>query len=209
MVSIFIFCLMRIFLMKKKMQEMITQKQKEAEAVKESIQICKQEYEDYFHRFEQIKGQKITEKLWEDIQKKLQKLEKEKKESYQEVQQERENLQSLKESFEKLQKSIQESERMIEIQKERTKEFEELRKEYSAYEKNNKKLQECEKEEKRLENRQNLTEEKINILEEKYREFGTQENILFRENETLQNTYQKFAGYQKAGKNTEKIWHRY
>ena len=69
-----------------KMQEMITQKQKEAEAVKESIQICKQEYEDYFHRFEQIKGQKITEKLWEDIQKKLQKLE---KESYQEVQQEK------------------------------------------------------------------------------------------------------------------------
>ena len=186
-----------------KMQEMIAQKQKEAEAVKESIQICKQEYEDYFHRFEQIKGQKITEKLWEDIQKKLQKLEKEKKESYQEVQQERENLQSLKESFEKLQKSIQEAERIIELQKERTKEFEELRKEYSAYEKNNKKLQECEKEEKRLENRQNLTEEKINTLEEKYREFGTQENILFRENETLQNTYQKFAGYQEAEKNTE------
>ena len=78
-----------------------------------------------------------------------------------------------------------------------------MRKEYSAYEKNNKKLQECEKEEKRLENRQNLTEEKINILEEKYREFGTQENILFRENETLQNNYQKFAGYQEAEKNTE------
>lgn len=180
-----------------KMQVMIEQKQKEILTVEENIQICKNEYEDYFHRFDTIRGQKITKEIWEEIQKRLQKSEKEKQEIWKDIQQEREAVQLLKESYEKLQKTIQELEKAIQIQKNRLKEFEELKSAYTAYEENNKKLQECKQEENRLEIRQNLVQEKICQLEENHRELSSQEGNVFQEGEALQKLYQKFAGYQE------------
>ena len=71
------------------------------------------------------------------------------------------------------------------------------------YEENNKKLQEYEREEERLENRQHLTEEKISQLEENYRELSGQENSLFREEESIQNSCQKFAAYKEINRNVK------
>lgn len=184
-----------------KMQIMLEQKQKDIAAIQETIQICKNEYEDYFHRFDVIKSQNVTEENWEKIQKKLQKLEKEKEDIFQNIRQERNFLQSLKRNFEILQKTLRELERKIEFQTARLQAFKELRAAYAEYEENNKKLQEYEKEEERLENRQRLTEEKIGQLEETYREFNGQENNLFREEETLQNFCQKFTAYRKINRN--------
>ena len=184
-----------------KMKIMIEQKQKDIASIQETIQICKNEYEDYFHRFDVIKSQSVTEENWAKIQKKLQKLEKEKEDIFQDIQQERDSLQILRKNFETLQKTLRELERKIEFQTARLHAFEELREAYTEYEGNNKKLQEYEKEEERLENRQRLTEEKINQLEETYRELGGQENSLFREEESLQNSCQKFAAYAGINKN--------
>lgn len=183
-----------------KMQIMIEQKQKEILSIKENIQICKNEYEDYFHRFDTVKGQKVTREFWEEIQKKLQKSEKEKQEIRQDIQQEREAVQQLKESYEKLQKTIQKLEKVIQNQKNRSKEFEELKTAYTAYEENNKKLQECKQEESRLEIRQNLTQERISQLEENHRELSRQEGNVFHEEERLQNLYQKFVGYHEESR---------
>ena len=184
-----------------KMQDMIEQKQKDIADIQETIQICKNEYEDYFHRFDVIKSQTATKENWDKIRRKLQKLEKEKEDIFQEIRQERDSLQILKKNFEILQKNLRELERKIEFQTARQRAFEELRVAYAKYEENNKKLQEYEKEEERLENRQSLTEEKISQLEETYRELSGQENSLFREEEILQKSAQKFAAYKEINKN--------
>lgn len=186
-----------------KMEIMIEQKQKDIADIRETMQICKNEYEDYFHRFDVIKRQAVTKENWDKIQKKLQKLEKEKEDIFQNIQQARDTKQSLKKNFEILQKTLRELEKKIESQAARQRAFKELRTAYAEYEENNKKLQEYEREEERLENRQHLTEEKISQLEENYRELSGQENSLFREEESIQNACQKFAAYKEINRNVE------
>ena len=186
-----------------KMEIMIEQKQKDIADIRETMQICKNEYEDYFHRFDVIKRQAVTKENWDKIQKKLQKLEKEKEDIFQNIQQARDTKQSLKKNFEILQKTLRELEKKIESQAARQRAFKELRTAYAEYEENNKKLQEYEREEQRLENRQHLTEEKISQLEENYRELSGQENSLFREEESIQNACQKFAAYKEINRNVK------
>lgn len=186
-----------------KMEIMIEQKQKDIADIRETMQICKNEYEDYFHRFDVIKRQAVTKENWDKIQKKLQKLEKEKEDVFQNIQQARDTKQSLKKNFEILQKTLRELEKKIESQAARQRAFKELRTAYAEYEENNKKLQEYEREEERLENRQHLTEEKISQLEENYRELSGQENSLFREEESIQNSCQKFAAYKEINRNVK------
>lgn len=186
-----------------KMEIMIGQKQKDIADIRETMQICKNEYEDYFHRFDVIKRQAVTKENWDKIQKKLQKLEKEKEDIFQNIQQARDTKQSLKKNFEILQKTLRELEKKIESQAARQRAFKELRTAYAEYEENNKKLQEYEREEERLENRQHLTEEKISQLEENYRELSGQENSLFREEESIQNSCQKFAAYKEINRNVK------
>lgn len=186
-----------------KMEIMIEQKQKDIADIRETMQICKNEYEDYFHRFDVIKRQAVTKENWDKIQKKLQKLEKEKEDIFQNIQQARDTKQSLKKNFEILQKTLRELEKKIESQAARQRAFKELRTAYAEYEENNKKLQEYEREEERLENRQHLTEEKISKLEENYRELSGQENSLFREEESIQNSCQKFAAYKEINRNVK------
>lgn len=186
-----------------KMEMMIEQKQKDIADIRETMQICKNEYEDYFHRFDVIKRQAVTKENWDKIQKKLQKLEKEKEDIFQNIQQARDTKQSLKKNFEILQKTLRELEKKIESQAARQRAFKELRTAYAEYEENNKKLQEYEREEERLENRQHLTEEKISQLEENYRELSGQENNLFREEESIQNSCQKFAAYKEINRNVK------
>ena len=186
-----------------KMEIMIEQKQKDIADIRETMQICKNEYEDYFHRFDVIKRQAVTKENWDKIQKKLQKLEKEKEDIFQNIQQARDTKQSLKKNFEILQKTLRELEKKIESQAARQRAFKELRTAYAEYEENNKKLQEYEREEERLENRQHLTEEKISQLEENYRELSRQENNLFREEESIQNSCQKFAAYKDINRNVK------
>lgn len=186
-----------------KMEIMIGQKQKDIADIRETMQICKNEYEDYFHRFDVIKRQAVTKENWDKIQKKLQKLEKEKEDIFQNIQQARDTKQSLKKNFEILQKTLRELEKKIESQAARQRAFKELRTAYAEYEENNKKLQEYEREEERLENRQRLTEEKISQLEENYRELSGQENSLFREEESIQNSCQKFAAYKEINRNVK------
>ncbi len=186
-----------------KMEIMIEQKQKDIADIRETMQICKNEYEDYFHRFDVIKRQAVTKENWDKIQKKLQKLEKEKEDIFQNIQQARDTKQSLKKNFEILQKTLRELEKKIESQAARQRAFKELRTAYAEYEENNKKLQEYEREEERLENRQHLTEEKISQLEENYRVLSGQENSLFREEESIQNACQKFAAYKEINRNVK------
>lgn len=186
-----------------KMEIMIEQKQKDIADIRETMQICKNEYEDYFHRFDVIKRQAVTKENWDKIQKKLQKLEKEKEDIFQNIQQARDTKQSLKKNFEILQKTLRELEKKIESQAARQRAFKELRTAYAEYEENNKKLQEYEREQQRLENRQHLTEEKISQLEENYRELSGQENSLFREEESIQNSCQKFAAYKEINRNVK------
>lgn len=186
-----------------KMEIMIEQKQKDIADIRETMQICKNEYEDYFHRFDVIKRQAVTKENWDKIQKKLQKLEKEKEDIFQNIQQARDTKQSLKKNFEILQKTLRELEKKIESQAARQRAFKELRTAYAEYEENNKKLQEYEREQQRLENRQHLTEEKISQLEENYRELSEQENNLFREEESIQNSCQKFAAYKEINRNVK------
>lgn len=186
-----------------KMEIMIGQKQKDIADIRETMQICKNEYEDHFHRFDVIKRQAVTKENWDKIQKKLQKLEKEKEDIFQNIQQARDTKQSLKKNFEILQKTLRELEKKIESQAARQRAFKELRTAYAEYEENNKKLQEYEREEERLENRQHLTEEKISQLEENYRELSGQENSLFREEESIQNSCQKFAAYKEINRNVK------
>ena len=186
-----------------KMEIMIEQKQKDIADIRETMQICKNEYEDYFHRFDVIKRQAVTKENWDKIQKKLQKLEKEKEDIFQNIQQARDTKQSLKKNFEILQKTLRELEKKIESQAARQRAFKELRTAYAEYEENNKKLQEYEREQERLENRQHLTEEKISQLEENYRELSGQENSLFREEESIQNACQKFAAYKEINRNVK------
>ena len=186
-----------------KMEIMIEQKQKDIADIRETMQICKNEYEDYFHRFDVIKRQAVTKENWDKMQKKLQKLEKEKEDIFQNIQQARDTKQSLKKNFEILQKTLRELEKKIESQAARQRAFKELRTAYAEYEENNKKLQEYEREEERLENRQHLTEEKISQLEENYRELSGQENSLFREEESIQNSCQKFAAYKEINRNVK------
>lgn len=186
-----------------KMEIMIEQKQKDIADIRETMQICRNEYEDYFHRFDVIKRQAVTKENWDKIQKKLQKLEKEKEDIFQNIQQARDTKQSLKKNFEILQKTLRELEKKIESQAARQRAFKELRTAYAEYEENNKKLQEYEREEERLENRQHLTEEKISQLEENYRELSGQENSLFREEESIQNSCQKFAAYKEINRNVK------
>lgn len=186
-----------------KMEIMIGQKQKDIADIRETMQICKNEYEDYFHRFDVIKRQAVTKENWDKIQKKLQKLEKEKEDIFQNIQQARDTKQSLKKNFEILQKTLRELEKKIESRAARQRAFKELRTAYAEYEENNKKLQEYEREEERLENRQHLTEEKISQLEENYRELSGQENSLFREEESIQNSCQKFAAYKEINRNVK------
>lgn len=186
-----------------KMEIMIEQKQKDIADIRETMQICKNEYEDYFHRFDVIKRQAVTKENWDKIQKKLQKLEKEKEDIFQNIQQARDTKQSLKKNFEILQKTLRELEKKIESQAARQRAFKELRTAYAEYEENNKKLQEYEREEERLENRQHLTEEKISQLEENYRELSGQENNMFREEESIQNSCQKFAAYKEINRNVK------
>ena len=186
-----------------KMEIMIEQKQKDIAGIQETMQICKNEYEDYFHRFAVIKRQAVTKENRDKIQKKLQKLEKEKEDIFQNIQQARDTKQSLKKNFEILQKTLRELEKKIESQAARQRAFKELRTGYAEYEENNKKLQEYEREEERLENRQHLTEEKISQLEENYRELSGQENNLFREEESIQNSCQKFAAYKEINRNVK------
>ena len=186
-----------------KMEIMIEQKQKDIADIQETMQICKNEYEDYFHRFDVIKRQAVTKENWDKIQKKLQKLEKEKEDIFQNIQQARDTKQILKKNFEILQKTLRELEKKIESQAARQRAFKELRTAYAEYEENNKKLQEYEREEERLENRQHLTEEKISQLEENYRELSGQENNLFREEEYIQNSCQKFAAYKEINRNVK------
>ena len=186
-----------------KMEIMIEQKQKDIADIRETMQICKNEYEDYFHRFDVIKRQAVTKENWDKIQKKLQKLEKEKEDIFQNIQQARDTKQSLKKNFEILQKTLRELEKKIESQAARQRAFKEIRTAYAEYEENNKKLQEYEREEERLENRQHLTEEKISQLEENYRELSGQENSLFREEESIQNSCQKFAAYKEINRNVK------
>ena len=186
-----------------KMEIMIEQKQKDIADIQETMQICKNEYEDYFHRFDVIKRQAVTKENWDKIQKKLQKLEKEKEDIFQNIQQARDTKQSLKKNFEILQKTLRELEKKIESQAARQRAFKEIRTAYAEYEENNKKLQEYEREEERLENRQHLTEEKISQLEENYRELSGQENSLFREEESIQNSCQKFAAYKEINRNVK------
>lgn len=186
-----------------KMEIMIGQKQKDIADIRETMQICKNEYEDYFHHFDVIKRQAVTKENWDKIQKKLQKLEKEKEDIFQNIQQARDTKQSLKKNFEILQKTLRELEKKIESQAARQRAFKELRTAYAEYEENNKKLQEYEREEERLENRQHLTEEKISQLEENYRELSGQENSLFREEESIQNSCQKFAAYKEINRNVK------
>lgn len=186
-----------------KMEIMIEQKQKDIADIRETMQICKNEYEDYFHRFDVIKRQAVTKENWDKIQKKLQKLEKEKEDIFQNIQQARDTKQSLKKNFEILQKTLRELEKKIESQAARQRAFKELRTAYAEYEENNKKLQEYEREEERLENRQHLTEEKISQIEENYRELSGQENSLFREEESIQNACQKFAAYKEINRNVK------
>ena len=186
-----------------KMEIMIEQKQKDIVDIQETMQICKNEYEDYFHRFDVIKRQAVTKENWDKIQKKLQKLEKEKEDIFQNIQQARDTKQILKKNFEILQKTLRELEKKIESQAARQRAFKELRTAYAEYEENNKKLQEYEREEERLENRQHLTEEKISQLEENYRELSGQENSLFREEESIQNFCQKFAAYKEINRNVK------
>lgn len=186
-----------------KMEIMIEQKQKDIADIRETMQICKNEYEDYFHRFDVIKRQAVTKENWDKIQKKLQKLEKEKEDIFQNIQQARDTKQSLKKNFEILQKTLRELEKKIESQAARQRAFKELRTAYAEYEENNKKLQEYEREQERLENRQHLTEEKISQLEENYRELSGQENSLFREEESIQNSCQKFAAYKEINRNVK------
>lgn len=186
-----------------KMEIMIEQKQKDIADIRETMQICKNEYEDYFHRFDVIKRQAVTKEIWDKIQKKLQKLEKEKEDIFQNIQQARDTKQILKKNFEILQKTLRELEKKIESQAARQRAFKELRTAYAEYEENNKKLQEYEREEERLENRQHLTEEKISQLEENYRELSEQENNMFREEESIQNSCQKFAAYKEINRNVK------
>lgn len=186
-----------------KMEIMIEQKQKDIADIRETMQICKNEYEDYFHRFDVIKRQAVTKENWDKIQKKLQKLKKEKEDIFQNIQQARDTKQILKKNFEILQKTLRELEKKIESQAARQRAFKELRTAYAEYEENNKKLQEYEREEERLENRQHLTEEKISQLEENYRELSGQENNLFREEESIQNSCQKFAAYKEINRNVK------
>ena len=186
-----------------KMEIMIEQKQKDIVDIQETMQICKNEYEDYFHRFDVIKRQAVTKENWDKIQKKLQKLEKEKEDIFQNIQQARDTKQILKKNFEILQKTLRELEKKIESQAARQRAFKELRTAYAEYEENNKKLQEYEREEERLENRQHLTEEKISQLEENYRELSGQENSLFREEESIQNSCQKFVAYKEINRNVK------
>ena len=186
-----------------KMEIMIEQKQKDIADIQETMQICKNEYEDYFHRFDVIKRQAVTKENWDKIQKKLQKLEKEKEDIFQNIQQARDTKQILKKNFEILQKTLRELEKKIESQAARQRAFKELRTAYAEYEENNKKLQEYEREEERLENCQHLTEEKISQLEENYRELSGQENNLFREEESIQNSCQKFAAYKEINRNVK------
>lgn len=186
-----------------KMEIMIEQKQKDIADIRETMQICKNEYEDYFHRFDVIKRQAVTKENWDKIQKKLQKLEKEKEDIFQNIQQARDTKQILKKNFEILQKTLRELEKKIESQAARQRAFKELRTAYAEYEENNKKLQEYEREEERLENRQHLTEEKISQLEENYRELSEQENNMFREEESIQNSCQKFAAYKEINRNVK------
>ena len=186
-----------------KMEIMIEQKQKDIADIRETMQICKNEYEDYFHRFDVIKRQAVTKENWDKIQKKLQKLEKEKEDIFQNIQQARDTKQILKKNFEILQKTLRELEKKIESQAARQRAFKELRTAYAEYEENNKKLQEYEREEERLENRQHLTEEKISQLEENYRALSEQENNMFREEESIQNSCQKFAAYKEINRNVK------
>ena len=180
-----------------KLQSMIWEKKQELEKIRQSVELRKKEYEEYFQRHEVVKNQAVIKENWKEIQQTLENLNEDRKVLEKETQEAAQNLEELKKEHEELQKFIAKAGVEIQHQQQRLDDFAELKKDYAAYEINRNELEKCQKNEQRFRDNQKLAKDRqAKLLEEKMSlEYSL--NMLEREADKLSEKYARYAAYEE------------
>lgn len=181
-----------------KLRLLVQEKEHQIERIQESIRIRQKEYEEYFARQEILKGQSVTKEGYARNQELLKTLAEKLSELDRKIREASAELSELKNTIEELRTAIQTAERETEHHRQRLEDFDRLFKAYGEYRENRNELDKCRKEEKRLLEKQKLSRERQEKLQETLRTLETERDGLVREQQKLQEHYQKYAKYEPA-----------
>lgn len=184
-----------------KLQQMIWEKEQQLDRIRNSIELRKNEYMEYFKRQEMVENQSVTKEKWEEIQELQKKLAGEKQTLEGEIRTGAQCLAQLKKSIDALQTSILKAGREIDRLKQREEDFRALGIFYAAYESNREALEKCKKEETRYKDNQKLAKDRKEKLLDTRRSLELQQDVLARESDRLKEKYRKYETYEKAAEN--------
>lgn len=117
----------------KKLYHLIQEKEERIAKKKEVIAQKNREYEDYFSRQEQIRNQRVTEKIYEGCQEKIQDLEAGIKEQHRRLEIQKEQAGILNQKLGTLREAIADAEKWMEWGKRRLEDFRLLKDQYKEY----------------------------------------------------------------------------
>ena len=181
-----------------KLQSMIWEKKQELEKIRQSVEVRKKEYEEYFQRHEIIKNQAVTKENWKEIQQTLENLNEEREALEKETQEAAQDLDKLKKEHEELQKFIAIAGVEIQRQQQRLTDFAELKKDYVAYESNRNELEKCQKNELRFRENQKLAKDRRSKLLEEKMSLEYSLNMLEREADKLREKSARYTAYEET-----------
>lgn len=178
------------------LQEMIYEKEQQIGRIRESVNLRRTEYEEYFERQEVLKNQSVTEESWKETKKQEKSLVVEQQELQEKIRKAIQELAELKNTMEDLQNEILRSGSQIEWQKQRMYDFEQLKEAYTVYEEHREALNKCKKEEGRWKENQKLSRDRREKLLEQKHTLELEADSAFKTIEKLKEEYQKYERYE-------------
>lgn len=181
-----------------KLQLLVQEKERQIEKIQESIRIRQLEYQEYFARQERIKNQTVTQKNYDQIQKRqkdlknqIQKLEDQLKSAAQKLAEE-------KEAAEHLAAALRRADQEIDLQKRRLEDYTQLLQAYQTYNQRRKELEQCQRQIERLTNRQQISQNSCEELQERQRTLDADRESLRLEKQELENCLRQYESYEES-----------
>lgn len=181
-----------------RLQILIQEKERQIQKIQENIQTREAEYREYFTRQERIKNQAVTQKGYEQTEKKLeglrdqiQKLDGQRTDTAQKMAQGQAEA-------ERLDNVIKKADQKIERQKRRLEDHMQLCRAYQNYTGYRRELEQCQRQADRLTNRQQIAENSCEELQERQRTLDADREILRMEEQELKVSLRRYESYEET-----------
>lgn len=180
-----------------KLRNLVQEKERQIEKIKESIAIRQAEYTEYFERQEMIRNQEVSKENWETNEKRRRELGERIGQQERKIREGSEELAGLKARMEQLGSDIRNADREVGRQQRRLEDFGRLCREYESYEQNLKEMERCRTEAEKLKEKQKLCKNRQEKLRERQKSGEIERIDLIREGEEIRKECRKYERYEE------------